>query len=1346
MKKKLIILFITTIFLLLNSCGETGGSSSDTALITPVEPEILNSFSGKIDENASFGTTIGRVDLSNLVIFEMKDIILSGDGSENFLIDKSGLLILNRDAKIDYETRNTYNLALTITDIEGNSKATVVTIEVVNIPEEVASLENFTATIEENSPSDTLVGKVAIISQGDSPITSMTLSGDNSSSFTVDKEGTIKVSSSAILDYEKLKSYNLLVTATNISGDSKPATVTINLSDKGELVPVIRGFNGSVLENSQEGSSIIGTVTIVYSGDTPITNMTLSGDGSENFTIDSKYGLVTLGKNPNIDYESKNIYNLTAIATNSAGDSIPQNITISVVDSADVTPIINNVSVKVIENTPKDNIIDKINISTIGDSPISTISLSGDGAEDFRVDTQGNIYIVNPPDYEKKYQYVLTAVATNKAGDSTSQGITIAITDIPDVAPTINSFSANIRENIALNSVVGTINITSEGDSPISTINLSGIGAEHFSVDNKGRISVFSITPPLDTQVQRVYSLKAIATNAGGTSTPTDITITLEDIANKVPLIESVNANIVENSQANTIVGIINIRDVGDSPINSITLTGDGKEDFIVDTKGIITVVNPPDYEKDEFIKTYTLKAVATNTAGASNIVDISITVLPVADVIPIIDNFSPTIDENIPVGTIISGNIPIIVKGDSEISKISLTGVGAEYFTVATNGQITIAKSPDYETQNKFNLIAVATNDAGISLSKSVTITITDIPDIMPIIDNFSTTIKESLTIGSVVGNINIITNGDRPITAINLSGGNAQYFSVAIDGTITVALALNYETITSYSLVAVATNDAGDSISKSVVINIEDVPDVVATLSTFTTTVIENTAKGTNIGNIVINSQGDRNITSINLSGTDAEHFKVETNGSIYIVIPPDFETNQNYTLQATAITISGSSIPSNVTINITNVEEDRPTADSFFERIKDSDINGTVVGTVVVDEKDSAISDVNLSGIGSENFNITLGGEITIAHSENIFADDEYNLEVTFTNNSGEGLPSSVIIAVDGADTTRPTVIISSNHDLALDTVAYLSGTRWKIEEITYNFDFSEDVVDFNLSDINISGDNINSRNFNGSGSFYTLTLQAPFNSNQPIIVKIDENVTKDSSGNFNIASSTIIQSVDTYQPFITTWRTDNLGNSTDYQIKINIDDTRTDYNFSIDWGDNSSNINLTSDIVHTYGTIGDYTIKIKGDFPKFLGNNMDANDVKKLISIEQWGTIEWQDMSNSFNGCINMNSIIKDRPNLSNVTDMSYMFANTNFNQNIDSWNVSTITNMEGMFEEADSFDTDISSWDVQNVTNMNRMFYGTNNFSQDLSIWAVNTSVTHTDFNTSNGGGLTPPNW
>lgn len=83
------------------------------------------------------------------------------------------------------------------------------------------------------------------------------------------------------------------------------------------------------------------------------------------------------------------------------------------------------------------------------------------------------------------------------------------------------------------------------------------------------------------------------------------------------------------------------------------------------------------------------------------------------------------------------------------------------------------------------------------------------------------------------------------------------------------------------------------------------------------------------------------------------------------------------------------------------------------------------------------------------------------------------------------------------------------------------------------------------------------------------------------------------------------------------------------------------------------------------------------------------------------------------------------------NVSNVTDMSYIFSDqqyTNFNYDINNWDVSNVTNMEGMFKNNTHFNKPINNWDVSKVTNMNNMFYGSTQFYQSISNWNLNNKI------------------
>jgi surface protein len=192
----------------------------------------------------------------------------------------------------------------------------------------------------------------------------------------------------------------------------------------------------------------------------------------------------------------------------------------------------------------------------------------------------------------------------------------------------------------------------------------------------------------------------------------------------------------------------------------------------------------------------------------------------------------------------------------------------------------------------------------------------------------------------------------------------------------------------------------------------------------------------------------------------------------------------------------------------------------------------------------------------------------------------------------------------------------------------------------------------------------------------------------------------------------------------RPFITTWKTDNAGTSCFTCITIPTA-IGTGYFYDVDWNNDGTfdEFGLTDSITHNYGTIGTYTVAIRGVFPRIYFSN--AGDKSKILSVVQWGDMAWTSMESAFYGCNNLAGNASDVPNLSAVTDMSGMFSGaTSFNQNIAAWNVSAVTDMHGMFRDATSFNQNIGSWNVSAVTNMYDMFYNATSFNQNIGSWNV----------------------
>jgi surface protein len=203
-----------------------------------------------------------------------------------------------------------------------------------------------------------------------------------------------------------------------------------------------------------------------------------------------------------------------------------------------------------------------------------------------------------------------------------------------------------------------------------------------------------------------------------------------------------------------------------------------------------------------------------------------------------------------------------------------------------------------------------------------------------------------------------------------------------------------------------------------------------------------------------------------------------------------------------------------------------------------------------------------------------------------------------------------------------------------------------------------------------------------------------------------------------------------------PFVTTWKSDNPGWLPN-QIIIPTNAASGQYNYDVYWervgspAINGTVIWQTGDATITFPSPGTYRVSITGTFPHmYIYYNPGMRE--KLLTVESWGSNQWKSMASMFYGAPNMTMPASDTPDLSLVTDMSFMFSDTvAFNQNISGWNTSSVTDMRWMFRWASGFNQNISGWNTSSVTRMDGMFYWATNFNQPIGSWNTS-SVTMMD--------------
>ena len=116
-------------------------------------------------------------------------------------------------------------------------------------------------------------------------------------------------------------------------------------------------------------------------------------------------------------------------------------------------------------------------------------------------------------------------------------------------------------------------------------------------------------------------------------------------------------------------------------------------------------------------------------------------------------------------------------------------------------------------------------------------------------------------------------------------------------------------------------------------------------------------------------------------------------------------------------------------------------------------------------------------------------------------------------------------------------------------------------------------------------------------------------------------------------------------------------------------------------------------------------------------------------KEIVSVPDYLPVEMTDLNSMFRGAVNFNDPNIVNWDLSNVTSLDNMFNNAlAFNQPIGVWNVSNVTSMIQTFYRADTFNQPIGNWDVSKVTTMDAMFWTAKAFNQPLNDWDVSNVI------------------
>ena len=273
---------------------------------------------------------------------------LSGTDAASFdIVSTSGQL--QTKAALDYETKNTYTVTVTVSDGTLTDSITV-TINVTDIDEAIPNRapvftegSSTTRSVAENTGSGVNIGSAVSATDADGDILTYTLSGTDAASFSiVSTSGQLQTS--AALDYETKNTYQVSVTVSDGSlTDTISVTITVT-QVIGNVAPVFTEGDSTTREIHEENNNscystsgdrvgeTVGTPISATDANGDTLTYTLGGTDAADFVIDSTNGQLTTKAELVLDYETKNAYALTVSVSDGNGGSDSITVTINITD------------------------------------------------------------------------------------------------------------------------------------------------------------------------------------------------------------------------------------------------------------------------------------------------------------------------------------------------------------------------------------------------------------------------------------------------------------------------------------------------------------------------------------------------------------------------------------------------------------------------------------------------------------------------------------------------------------------------------------------------------------------------------------------------------------------------------------------------------------------------------------------------------------------------------------------------------------------------------------------------------------------------------------------------------
>jgi acyl-coenzyme A thioesterase PaaI-like protein len=551
------------------------------------------------------------------------------------------------------------------------------------------------------------------------------------------------------------------------------------------------------------------------------------------FSIDNATGDVTTNADFAADYEDTELQSFTVVATDAAGNSSEQVVSVAINNLDEVAPSITSgdTATAVNENSGADQVVYTATADDSADTSDGVTFSLADEALGFSIDTATGVVTTND-DFTAGYEYAqsqsFTLVATDAAGNASEQVVSVAINNLDEVAPSITSgdTATAIDENSGEGQVVYTATASDTDFNGLEDITFSlADNSLGFSIDADGVVTT-NASFEANYEDAQSQSFTVVATDATGNFSEQVVSVAINNLDEAAPSITSGDTatDIDENSGEGQVVYTATATDDADASDGFSFSLADESVGFSIDASTGVVTTNA-DFAADyEDAQSQSFTVIATDVAGnaadnAGQVVSVAINNLD--EVAPSITSgdTADAINENTGTGQVVYAATADDSADISAGVTFSLTDSDPALSIDPSTGAVTLSADADvdYETQSQYSFTVVASDGVNDAVEQSVTLDINNLDEIPPTISliQYLPIIDENSQSGQIAFESLAIDDSDiSGGVTFSLSSGSDPALSIDPNtGIITLWHSPDYEQQSEYNFTVIATDAAGNS-----------------------------------------------------------------------------------------------------------------------------------------------------------------------------------------------------------------------------------------------------------------------------------------------------------------------------------------------------------------------------------------------------------------------------------------------------------------------------------------------------------------------------------------------------